>query len=157
MDFIMHNKKYLTALLLSVGLYAGAQKIEVIDGLYYEGRKPFTGVFNDTNASGSIIQTISLTNGKQDGKTSVFYPSGIVKEERFYKNGVRDSLWITWSEQGVKLAVASFKNDLKDGNWVIWDEKGTKRYEMYYRKGEKIGLWKMWNESGDLVQEKLYD
>jgi antitoxin component YwqK of YwqJK toxin-antitoxin module len=150
----MQKTSYLTALLLSAGLYAGAQKIEVIDGLYYEGRKPFTGIFNDTNATGALIQTISLTNGKQDGKTSIFYPNGTIKDERFYKNGMRDSSWTTWSEQGVKLAIASFHNDLKDGNWIIWDEKGTKRYEMYYRNGEKIGRWKMWDESGVLIQEK---
>jgi antitoxin component YwqK of YwqJK toxin-antitoxin module len=152
----MQKRTYLTALLLSAGLYAGAQRIEIIEGLYYEGRKPFTGFYRDTSGTGMLIQTISLKNGKQDGKTTIFYESGKIKEERYYKNGLRDSIWTTWSESGEKLAVASFRNDLKDGNWIIWDEKGTKRYDMHYRNGEKVGLWKMWDATGKLVQEKAY-
>ncbi len=152
----MQKTTYLTAILLSAGLYAGAQKIEIIDGLYFEGRKPFSGIYNDTSATGMLIQTISLKDGKQDGKTSIFYENGQIKEERFYKNGLRDSTWTTWSESGEKLAVASFRNDVKDGNWIIWDEKGIKRYDMYYRNGEKTGTWKMWDESGNLTQEKTY-
>lgn len=153
----MQKTIYLTALILSTGLYVGAQKIELIDGVYFEGRKPFSGIYSDTNASGLLTQSITLKDGKQDGKTSVFYQSGKLKEERFYQNGLRDSIWTTWSEQGIRLAIASFHNDVKDGNWIIWDEKGIKRYDMYYRSGEKVGRWKMWDESGKLIQEKSYE
>ncbi len=153
----MQKTTCLTAFLFSAGLYAGAQKIEVIDGVYFEGRKPFSGIYSDTNNIGKLTQTITLKEGKPNGKTTLFHKNGTIKEERFYKNGLRDSLWTTWSETGVKLAKASFLNDLKDGNWIIWDEKGVKRYDMYYRNGEKVGIWKMWDENGVLIQEKSYE
>lgn len=152
----MQKTTYLTALIMSAGLYAGAQKIEIQDGIYFEGRRPFTGLYSDTSTTGALLQTISLKDGKPNGKTTLFHKNGTIKEERYYKNGLRDSIWTTWSETGVKLAKASFLNDLKDGNWIIWDEKGTKRYDMYYLKGEKTGVWRMWNEEGVLIQEKSY-
>ncbi len=152
----MQKTSCVTAFLLSIGLAAGAQKIEYIDGLYFKGREPFCGVYSDTNQFGNLLQKISIKDGKLNGKTTIFHKNGTIKEERYYKDGLRDSIWTTWSDTGIKLAKASFLLDLKDGNWIIWDEKGVKRYDMYYLKSEKTGIWKMWDENGVLIQEKRY-
>ncbi len=152
----MLKSRYLTLLLIFLGLYASAQKIELIDGIYFEGRKQYSGIYIDTNNKGEICQKIEIINGKQNGKTIIYYQNGKIKEERYFKEGLRDSIWTTWSEEGKKIAIAQFFNNLKDGNWIIWDEKGIMRYDMYYKNGEKIATWRMWDENGKLIQEKKY-
>lgn len=133
-----------------------AQKIVLIDGKYYESKKLYSGVYTEYLGQDTIAQQITIKDGCPDGKTTLYYINGKVKEERYFINGKKDGLWITYLENGNKQAEARFSNDLKNGTWTIWDENGTKRYHMEYKAGEKTGTWLMWDESGKLIQEKNY-
>lgn len=133
-----------------------AQRIELVDGKYYESKKLYSGVYSEYDDNKMLVQQTTLVNGVADGKTTLYYPTGKIKEERIYANGKKEGLWITYLENGVKQAEAHFVNDLKDGVWIIWDENGTKRYYMEYKAGEKVGTWLMWDENGKLIQEKKY-
>lgn len=152
----MTKKLYLSIFFITIAYFLTAQKIVLKDGNYYYKKKLYTGIYTDKNPDGIILQTISIVNGKQSGKTTLYFENGNIKEERFFKNGLRDSVWTTFSEENIKIAVASFKDNLKDGKWYIWDKSGILRYDMEYKNGEKCCSWKMWNEKGELIQEKEY-
>lgn len=145
--------------LVGLALFVSAKsQISLGDnGLYYDkDQNPFSGQYKEYYDNGQVKQDMNLVNGKIDGKVTLWYRTGTVKETRMFKTGLRDGLWVSFNEQEKKTGEASYRDDQKDGPWKIWDENGVLRYEMYYRKGQKSGLWIMYDESGNKTSEKRY-
>lgn len=127
------------------------------NGLYYDkDQNPFTGQYKEYYDNGQVKQDMNLVNGKIDGKVTLWFRSGTIKETRMFKAGLRDGMWVSFNDQEKKTGEASYKDDHKEGPWRIWDESGVLRYEMFYRKGQKSGLWIMYDESGNKTGEKRY-
>ena len=86
----------------------------------------------------------------------MYFEDGKLKEQRSFKNGLKDGIWIIWDSNQTKISEARYKDDLKDGTWYIWHSNGKKYFEMLYEKGEKKGVWYMWDRNGVLISEKRY-
>jgi antitoxin component YwqK of YwqJK toxin-antitoxin module len=151
--------KQLIFLLISlfiIGTLSG-QEVVLKNGKYQtSGGSLYSGVFKEYDAQGILVAENKIKNGLLDSISNIFYNSGSKKEQRSYKEGKKEGLWINWALNGTKTAEARFLDGYKDGYWYIWDEKGTKRYEMFYIKGEKKGRWLIWDENGKLVTEQNY-
>lgn len=148
-------------LLILTGLLFISQAFSQIslgdDGIYYDkDQAPYTGEYREFYDNGQIRQEMNLMSGRIDGKVSIWYRTGFLKETRMFSAGLRNGLWISYNEKGVKTGEASYKEDQKDGPWRIWDENGTLRYEMLYRKGLKSGVWIMYDANGNKTDEKKY-
>jgi antitoxin component YwqK of YwqJK toxin-antitoxin module len=127
------------------------------DGLYYDkNQQLFSGNYKEFYDNGQLKQDMTLISGKIDGKVSLWYRSGTLKENRMFQAGLRNGLWVSYSETGIKTGEASYKDDQKDGPWKIWDENGVLRYDMFYKKGQKSGLWIMYDANGNKTDEKRY-
>jgi antitoxin component YwqK of YwqJK toxin-antitoxin module len=134
-----------------------AQDVVLKAGKYYlPDGKLYSGVFKEYGPSNVLVAENVISNGLLDGLSQFYYSGGAKKEQRSYKAGKKDGLWINWNEQGMKTAEARFSDGKKDGYWYIWDEKGTKRYEMFYVNGEKKGKWFIWDENGKVTTEQNY-
>jgi len=130
-----------------------AQEVIQKKGKYIlrENGKVYTGIFKEYDSDKRLISATSIKDGLLDDSTTIYYPSGTVKEMRAYKEGQKHGTWTTWNAFGKKTAEASFKNGKKDGFWYVWDENGVKRYEMFYEKGEKKGVWIIRDENGNII------
>jgi len=127
------------------------------DGLYYDKeQKPFSGEYKEYYDNGQIRQEMVITDGRVNGEVVLWYRTGVKKEIRMFKSGLRDGLWVSYNEQGKKTGEASYKEDQKNGCWKIWDDHSVLRYEMFYHKGRKSGLWIMYDEEGKKISEKKY-
>jgi antitoxin component YwqK of YwqJK toxin-antitoxin module len=149
-------KKILTLLVLSCSLVASGQQIEMRNGLYYKGDKPYKGIIKESDSLGRLVASLSVNKGKLQGETFFYHENGAIKELRNYKNGLKHGVWYSYDEKGNKTALAHYKNDTKHGAWQIWDEQGTLRYHMKYTNGEKTGVWLMYDASGSVIMEKKF-
>ncbi|WP_241687974.1 toxin-antitoxin system YwqK family antitoxin [Ancylomarina salipaludis] len=134
-----------------------SQSIKEIEGLYYsvEGDL-YTGTYTEFYENGNKRIEMNLTEGKRDGKITLFFQDEQIQEVRSYVKGLMDGTWVTWNNQSVKIAEARYKKNKKHGKWYIWDANGVKRYEMEYNEGEKSGTWLIWDEEGKLIKERTF-
>ena len=145
-------------LLLIFTCTISAQEVILKKGRYVlrETGKPYTGTFKEYDAEKKVVSATIIHDGLLDDSTTIYYPSGAIKEVRSYKNGVKNGIWKTWNEAGLKTAEAGFKDGKKDGAWYVWDDQGTKRYEMYYKNGEKQGTWIIRDEQGTVTSREEF-
>ncbi|MBL7740014.1 MAG: hypothetical protein JNK14_12415 [Chitinophagaceae bacterium] len=62
-----------------------------------------------------------------------FYSNGAVKDSGYYKNGLKDGIWIHREESG-SYVTGVYKNSLKTGDWKQYDAKGKLQYFIFYDK-----------------------
>ena len=67
-----------------------------------------------------------------------YYKSGEVKETGYFKDGVPEGKWITYSEDGSKTAELSYSNGKRHGEFRAWDEFANAYIEIHYANGEII-------------------
>lgn len=121
-----------------------------------ESGKTYTGIYKEYDSENRLVSATCINNGLLDDSTTLFYASGVKKEVRAYKEGIKHGTWTNYSENGKKTAEASFVNGKKDGNWYVWDEQGIMRYEMFYVKGEKKGTWIIRDENGTVISREEF-
>ena len=76
------------------------------------------------------------------------FSNGQLKAKGQFKNGKRDSLWISYYPNGNKQSENYYSNDLLSGNTVSYYENGKLRYVGFYLEGKKHGKWMLWDLEG---------
>jgi antitoxin component YwqK of YwqJK toxin-antitoxin module len=147
-------------LILLFGLLFGslvfAQDITFKNGLYFQNDVAYTGKHTVYYASGVIKEEFLVKEGKLDGEIVKYYDNGSKMEVGNYENNLKFGLWTRFNTSGSVIAEASYKNGKKDGSWVVYDDKGTKLFKMEYKDGEKVGTWNQWDENGNLIKSTDY-
>lgn len=144
--------------LLLFALTSFSQNIKVIEGRAYKGNNLFSGV--DTvyyEGTAQINEITKYLSGLEEGKSTVYHPSGELKAERFWDAGQKEGIWLNWDVNGKMTAEAGYKANKKHGNWNIWNADGQKLFEMHYKQGVKVGTWRQWNDAGKLIMEKNFE
>jgi antitoxin component YwqK of YwqJK toxin-antitoxin module len=115
------RKIFVIAFLL-MNFFALAQDVQLKEGLYYSGKKLYSGVYKQFYKEGKLNIEMNIEKGKLNGEYTVYFESGKKQELRNYEKGLKNGLWCTWNENGIKTAEANYSNDQKDGKWFIWDD-----------------------------------
>jgi antitoxin component YwqK of YwqJK toxin-antitoxin module len=105
-------------------------------------------------ASKNIMSTENYTNGKLEGLRSVFYPSGKLAEETFYKNNMKNGPYKRYTETGIIIEESNYKNNQFDGLAIFRDpDDGTIASKGKFTDGKKTGIWQFF-QKGKLVKEE---
>jgi antitoxin component YwqK of YwqJK toxin-antitoxin module len=135
---------------------AFAQEIKEIDGVYFAGDSPYTGLYTASFDNGKSRISMNLVDGLKEGEVKVYFENGDLNEIRSYKKNIMDGTWLTFNKNKIKIAEAHYLDGKKDGKWLIWDDNGNLIYELEYTAGEKTGLWKNYDKSGNLINQRSY-
>lgn len=87
----------------------------------------------------------------QDGhlvESKQFYPSGKIRELRYFENGKKVGDHKTWWENGQVQSHYIFEDDEYEGTCREWNEHGALIREMNYHKGHESGSQKQWYDDG---------
>lgn len=99
-----------------------------------------------------------------------------LKEEGRYKNGLKDSTWVTYWNNGNKLTVMNFKEgqptgevltfyesgkkrsieNIENGEYKLWYENGNLSTSGYMKDSERDSVWKYFSQDGILMREGSY-
>lgn len=133
----------------SLVLNIAEQQITMQNDLLCIDKKPFSGIlftfFTDTKDTATIA---SYAQGKEHGVWRKFYPSGKLKEERFFKNGKKVDALIAWWENGNKQLYYFFVDDEYEGTCKEWNVEGRLVKVMNYKKGHEDGPQQWWYDNG---------
>lgn len=90
------------------------------------------------------------------GKCVSYYENGKIERETFYKDGLIDSLIISWYKSGAIMGKVHLKNNLPHGETVSYYENGNIQSKMYFTNGVQSNVFNEWYENGNKKTEIHY-
>jgi uncharacterized protein len=71
------------------------------------------GEWKITYSNGKLMYKGEFVQGNPDGMQVFYYEDGTVKEEQYFKMGIRQKTWKKFSEEGTPILVITYKNDVE--------------------------------------------
>ena len=147
-------KKYLFIVLL-VGVCLGQAEYSDSDIVKQNGI--WTKKFSDEKVNGKVFHEYegnkiilgSMIDGKQNGKWTFWYDSGIKKQEAYFKDGKNVGEWKYYNSEGILVIKKSFSNVDNFSTMVSYDMNG-KEIANGKMKGEKRHYGKFIDYSGNI-------
>jgi antitoxin component YwqK of YwqJK toxin-antitoxin module len=116
--------------------------------------KLFEGEWKYYHEDSKVIMTLeNYKKGKLDGLRTVFYPSAKIADKTNYVNGIKQGLYLKYSENGIVLEEVNYNNGELDGLATYKDPQGNIVAQGNYKAGKKSGIWKFY-ENGKLINEE---
>jgi antitoxin component YwqK of YwqJK toxin-antitoxin module len=85
----------------------------------------------------------SLMNKKLNGKCSLYYTSGKLKEERFYKEGKETGVWKFYDSLGLVSAIFEFTDSTE--HFIYYHSNGNTKANIWTRNGIAHGIWTIYH------------
>ena len=104
--------------------------------------------------SNLIMTSENYINGKLNGLRKVFYPSGKIAEEAYYKNGIKVGSYKKYAENGIVLEESLYKNGEFDGLAIFRSPDNVIVAKGMFIKGKKEGIWEF-NTNGKITKENM--
>ncbi len=102
--------------------------------------------------SKQIMILENYAKGKLEGIKKVFYASGKIAQETYYKNGLKEGSDKRFDEKGIVLEESNFKNNQFDGLAIFRSPDNVIVAKGSFKNGKKIGIWEF-NTNGKKTKE----
>ena len=122
--------------------------LQLLNGVYHFGGKPFSGYIKEKFENDTIKSMGSYLKGKQQGKTTTFFPNGKIDTERNYKNGKAFGKHIGFWDNGHEKFDFMYLNDKREGPQKQWYESGGKYSFLTFKNDRENGMQNAWRENG---------
>jgi antitoxin component YwqK of YwqJK toxin-antitoxin module len=103
---------------------------------------------------------INKTQGGFEGKVlngrfTVFYRSGKLKEKGMFNLGLKQGKWKKWFENGNLMEISNWERGKLNGEFIKYQDNGLVLLEAEYSKGRLNGVYKEYSD-GVLIIKKRY-
>ncbi|MBI1266566.1 MAG: hypothetical protein GC193_03940 [Cryomorphaceae bacterium] len=135
-------------------------------GSYNEGSKQ--GVFREYNEEGvlsngylyeenlKIGEGVIDPEGKYQGPWKLFYPTGELRAEGSYVDGLREGPWKFYFTNGKVEQLGNYKTGNAHGGWKWFFQNGSVKREESFRKGKEDGEFFEYDEDGIIIHQGSY-
>ena len=87
---------------------------------------------------GTVKSVENFNNGKQDGKSTFYYPGGVVpSQEISHSNGILNGKFKTFDRRGNLKSETNYKNNKKHGDMKVFSKRGKIVLHVEYKNGVK--------------------
>ena len=137
-------------------------------GSYKNGTKQ--GVFREYDQEGNIINShiyegnvksgegIVDPSGDKQGNWKLFYPTGELKAQGQYVQGLKSGEWQYFFASGKIEQIGNYKDGLAHGSWKWYYESGDLLREERFRKGKEDGLMVEYTvEGNEIIKGEFID
>lgn len=100
----------------------------------------YTGDYIDKYPNGVIKFVGNFRFGVRHGHWMAFYDTGIKWSECYYDKGKKHGETIVYFPNGNVQYKGWYKNDMRDSLWLYYDEKGKEIDKHAFREDEETGL-----------------
>lgn len=109
------------------------------------------------NAKGFKATTVTYDDqARKQGKETLFYNSGKVKETNQYKDGMLEGTTFGYYPDGTRYYEVNYSEDEKNGSAKNYYLNGKLSSQGWYINGKLNGDWTEYNEQGDIVSITTY-
>jgi antitoxin component YwqK of YwqJK toxin-antitoxin module len=105
---------------------------------------------------GSVRIREPYQDGKLDGISRSYYPSGQISEEVEWKQNVKDGAWNQYYQNGVLRLSGHYKNNLLNGTYEVYFSNGTIMMRGTYIENKSHGTWRYFDEKGNEIYALEY-
>lgn len=98
--------------------------------------------------SGRVLEQYAQVEGKRQGRCLLFFPSGQVASERWYKDDIVWGRAIDYFQNGTIQSRFGYKNGRLHGPFSTWHESGNPLVEGFYDEGMPDGTFAVKNGEG---------
>jgi antitoxin component YwqK of YwqJK toxin-antitoxin module len=125
------------------------QRISIANGLLIINKQPFSGrLFSLFPSTRDTVEIASYREGREHGEWVKFYPSGKIKEKRFFDDGQKIGEYLAWWENGNRQLHYFFEADEYEGTCKEWNIDGKLVKVFNYKKGHEEGHQQWWYDNG---------
>jgi uncharacterized protein len=103
-----------------------------------------------------ISYTVNFIDGKRTGVAKEFHPNAALKSQVIFENDLENGLFYELNLAGDTIILGFYKEGLKDSLWLYADENGELIQEGYYARGMKVGEWLDYHSNGKTAIERYY-
>jgi len=79
-----------------------------------------------------------------------YFESGILKEEGWVENGLKQGYWYYYHSNGKIKEQGHYKNDLQEGYWYYFYKSSIKKKEGHFKKGIQNNWWVYYDKEGNV-------
>ena len=138
-DYHRHCFKTLSFMLLLISCQVSVKKEIKIEKHYPDGK---------------VESIVFVQDGKKNGIASLFYPSGILKQEGRWVNDRQEGVWTFYYEDGAISAKINFVNDFQHGQSIFYFPSGSLDQEVQFKDGKLNGLSKSYYRDINKVKQQ---
>ncbi len=97
-----------------------------------------------------VLKEVMYKNGKKNGFERIYSPNYYpnLLQERYYKNGVLDSVAVDYYYDGTPKSIMFYKNGKLDGPFQLFYYGGQVKIKGQYKNDYMEGLWEFHNPDG---------
>ncbi|WP_258543779.1 toxin-antitoxin system YwqK family antitoxin, partial [Parvicella tangerina] len=126
------------------------------------------GIFREYDSTGTLISSYQYkddqklaegmldTAGARTGSWKYYYPTGELKAEGDYLNGIKVNEWKFYFKNGDIQQKGKYLNGAPHGTWTWWYSNGQVKREEGYRKGKEDGLVVEYDTLGNVLTSGEY-
>ena len=107
--------------------------------------------------TGEISRRYYEINGKKEGKMTDYYPDGLLKAERIFKDNKQVGRTVIYFPSGKIKEVQYYEEGLKQGGDTLWYEDGKLQFSLQFNKDKKDGYLRKWAPDGSLTYEAKFE
>lgn len=107
--------------------------------------------------SGKLKEVFQVERGLKNGPYQEYSARGALLVDGFFKNGYKDSCWITYYYNEQIEKTACYKQDTLYGDYKTFYENGNPKVLGFYENGKKSGKWQWFGENGKLDSEGSFE
>ncbi len=126
-------------------------------GYYWKHKKDSLWQYfhNDSIVIAEEHWTKGIKNGAEYVYSIYYYPN--ILEEKHWKNGKLDSIYVRYYPWGTPKFVAFYKNGLREGPINVFDENGKLIQKGFYKDDLPDSIWTYWNDSTKTYDTLIYN
>ena len=107
-----------------------------------------------TNYEDGALKSEYVKSGDELVAVTNYYKDGSVKETGFFKEGIPEGKWVSYSESGTKTAELNYADGKRHGEFRVWDEFSKAYVEIHYANGEIINADRYVKDAEFAVKDK---
>ena len=126
------------------------------EGLYVMKAKDSVWTYY-SEYDGTVRIRESYSEGKLDGKSTRYYPTGGISEEINWVKDSREGPWLQYFEDGTPRLKGRYKNNLLNGKYEVYFGNSTIMMSGVYLDNKSNGTWSYFDETGNLLYNLEYN
>ena len=123
-------------------------------GKYINEQKDSVWTYFDDK--GVLLSRETFSMGKKNGKEMVYFPDGVISEERNYKMDVQDGPFKLYFDKNTVKGEGTYVNGQIEGKNAYYFPNGIAAAIGYYKNGKKTGPWIYRGSNGKVKEKELY-
>lgn len=114
------------------------------------------GPYTKNDEEGHLMEKGLLKNGQQEGKRTVYFPSGKLRIEELYKNGEYEGTFKEYYESGKLMQEGQYVKNSMTGIWKTYYDTGELKEEVLFKDNNENGPFKKYHKNGKIKWEGVY-